>query len=111
MREGEPEGRLLKRARRLRGAPLDGVVLDTVFRGEAGGTGRPHDWRLGRAVREVLRPLPVILAGGLTPEHVGAAIRTVKPDWVDVSSGVEEGGRKCPQKVRAFLEAVRGATE
>lgn len=111
IREGEPEAALLERARMLRGAPLDGVVLDTVVREGAGGTGRTHDWRLSRTAREVLHPLPVILAGGLTPENVGEAIRTVEPDWVDVSSGVEEGGRKCLRKVRAFLEAVRGAIE
>ncbi len=111
MREGESEGALLERAQMLRGAPLDGVVLDTVVRGSAGGTGKTHDWRLSRAVREALYPHPVILAGGLTPENVREAIRTVEPDWVDVSSGVEERGRKCPRKVRAFLEAVRGAIE
>lgn len=101
---GAPE-----RAAALRGAPLDGVVLDTAAGRRTGGTGIPHDWRLSRAAREILGPLPVILAGGLTPENVAAAIRAVEPDWVDVSSGVEEGGRKSPALIARFVEAVRRA--
>ncbi|MGY4707068.1 phosphoribosylanthranilate isomerase [Candidatus Bipolaricaulota sp. J31] len=108
--EGDP-ARALERAAALRGAPLDGVVLDTVAGGRTGGTGVTHDWRLSRAAREILAPLPVILAGGLTPDNVAAAIRAVEPDWVDVSSGVEEGGRKSPALIARFLEAVCHAVE
>jgi phosphoribosylanthranilate isomerase len=51
----------------------------------------------------------LVLAGGLTPDNVGEAIAAVRPDAVDVSSGVESSpGRKDPAKVRAFVDAVRG---
>jgi phosphoribosylanthranilate isomerase len=55
---------------------------------------------------------PVFLAGGLTPENVGAAIAIARPDGVDVASGVEsEPGRKDPDRLRRFFEAVREADE
>lgn len=107
---GGEEG-LLSRARALRRTPLDGVVLDTKLAGKSGGTGRTHDWGTSRRLRELLRPLPVILAGGITPQNVRQAIRRVEPDWIDVSSGVEEGGRKSPRKVAALLGKVRHEAE
>jgi indole-3-glycerol phosphate synthase / phosphoribosylanthranilate isomerase len=84
------------------------VLLDTRVDGDApGGTGRTFDWSLVRPVREGTSY--VLLAGGLTPENVGEAIATVRPDGVDVSSGVESApGKKDPAKVRAFMDAVRG---
>jgi phosphoribosylanthranilate isomerase len=84
------------------------VLLDTRVDGDApGGTGRTFDWSLVRPVREGTSY--VLLAGGLTPENVGDAIATVRPDGVDVSSGVESApGKKDPAKVRAFVDAVRG---
>ncbi|MBC7099014.1 phosphoribosylanthranilate isomerase [Candidatus Bipolaricaulota bacterium] len=100
-------GAALARAEGLRRAPLDGVVLDTVHGGRTGGTGIPHDWGLSRRLRELLRPLPVILAGGITPDNALQAIRTVAPDWIDVSSGVEEGGRKSQTKVAKLLSVVK----
>jgi phosphoribosylanthranilate isomerase len=72
----------------------------------AGGTGTTFDW--ARLPRALARPL--ILAGGLTPENVAAAVRSVRPYAVDVSSGVEAGpGRKDVRRMRALLAAVRGA--
>jgi phosphoribosylanthranilate isomerase len=64
------------------------------------------DWALAR---EVAARLPIVLAGGLTPENVGEAVRTVRPWGVDVSSGVETRGAKDLSKVRAFIQVARGA--
>lgn len=107
---GKPEG-IPPHARALREAPLDGVVLDTKLAGKSGGTGVPHDWGVSRRLRDLLRPLPVILAGGLTPQNVLEAIRKVEPDWIDLSSGVEEGGHKSPHKVAELLKKVRNEAE
>lgn len=86
---------------------LAGVVplLDTPARtGVYGGTGQTGDWSLAR---EAARRWPVILSGGLTPENVAEAIRVVQPRGVDVSSGVETGGVKDLEKMRAFVRAAR----
>lgn len=80
------------------------VLLDTAVAGRLGGTGQRFDWSVGRRVAEAL---PILLAGGLTPANVGEAIRQVRPWGVDVSSGVETDGVKDPDKIRAFLAAVR----
>ncbi|MDQ7851234.1 MAG: phosphoribosylanthranilate isomerase [Armatimonadota bacterium] len=87
---------------RYRGASA--VLLDTCVTGAAGGTGRPFDWSLARGLSE---RVPVVLSGGLTPENVAEALEVVRPYAVDVSSGVETDGRKDPEKIRAFIEAVR----
>jgi phosphoribosylanthranilate isomerase len=93
-------------ARRYRDARA--LLLDAFVPGIPGGTGRVFDW--GRVPREP--GLPVILAGGLTPENVGEAVRTVRPWAVDVSGGVEASpGRKDGRRVEAFLRAVRSASE
>lgn len=84
----------------------DAVLVDSADESGAGGTGRTHDWT---ATRE-LQPLesPLILAGGLTPENVDKAVRTVDPYAVDVASGVErEPGRKDAGMVREFVERAR----
>src|SRR5262245_24863919 len=83
-----------------------GILLDTRDGALKGGTGRTFDWR---AAQEVRARVPfLVLAGGLTPENVDAAIRSVGPDAVDVSSGVESApGRKDPAKVEAFIQAAR----
>jgi phosphoribosylanthranilate isomerase len=85
-----------------------GVLYDTAG-ATPGGTGAPFDWRQVALRRS---GPPVFLAGGLTPENVGAAIAIARPDGVDVASGVEsEPGRKDPDRLRRFFEAVREADE
>jgi indole-3-glycerol phosphate synthase / phosphoribosylanthranilate isomerase len=87
-----------------------GILLDTRATpgGVTGGTGRTFDWARAREVRE--RASFLVLAGGLTPENVGVALTAVRPDAVDVSSGVESSpGRKDADKVRAFIHAVRNS--
>lgn len=82
-----------------------GILLDTFVEGVPGGTGEAFDWAL---VPHDL-PKPVILAGGLNPENVRAAIARVRPYAVDVSGGVEASkGIKDADKVRSFIREVRG---
>lgn len=79
---------------------VSAVLLDTSVPGLAGGTGKTFDWGplCGKRFK-----VPLILAGGLTPENVTEAVRTVYPYAVDVSSGVETNGRKDAAKIRAFI--------
>jgi phosphoribosylanthranilate isomerase len=83
-----------------------GLLLDAYVAGVHGGTGIAFDWRLIPAHL----PLPVILSGGLSPDNVAEAVRTVRPWAVDVSSGVEAGkGIKDHAKIAAFIAGVRNA--
>jgi phosphoribosylanthranilate isomerase len=86
------------------GDPLPGDC-DAVVVDASQGKGLPYDPEYARmAVKN--SKIPVILAGGLTPENVARAIREVRPYAVDVASGVEAGrGIKDPEKVRAFISA------
>ena len=84
----------------VRGFVVD-AFSDTVY----GGTGHTTDWSFAG---EVAKAVPILLAGGLTPENVQEAIRQVQPYGVDVSSGVEQSpGRKDSAKMRAFIQSVR----
>ena len=85
------------------------ILLDTrVEGGLPGGTGQTFDWTRVRSVREKASFL--MLAGGLNAGNVRVALTAVRPDGVDVSSGVESApGRKDAEKVRAFVAAVREA--
>jgi phosphoribosylanthranilate isomerase len=84
-------------------------MLDAYHPVLKGGTGRTIDWAKAREATKYCR---VILAGGLTPENVGDAIRQVRPFAVDVASGVEAApGVKDASKLRAFFAAVRKADE
>ncbi len=82
------------------------LVLDAAQPGFGGG-GRTFDWSRARAIAQ---RRPVLLAGGLTPDNVAAAIATVRPLGVDVASGVEsKPGTKDPHAVAAFVRAARSA--
>ena len=84
----------------------DALLVDSVDEDGGGGTGETHDWeRTSERVADL--DTPVILAGGLTPENVAAAVATVDPFAVDVASGVErEGGLKDHGAVRRFVRAA-----
>ena len=87
--------------------PADAFLLDAFVEGQTGGTGTSIPWDLARQAKG---KAPIILSGGLKPETVAQAVRTVRPYGVDVSSGVETSpGRKDHQKVREFIAAVREA--
>ena len=88
---------------------LAGLLVDTPDPAKHGGTGRAFDWAALRRTLDRVEPrVPIILAGGLNPENVGEAIRTVRPWAVDVSSGVEASrGVKDPQRIADFCRAVR----
>lgn len=79
-------------------------LLDASHPELRGGTGKTFDWE---AAKEARRYGTIILAGGLTPENVGQAIRKVRPYAVDVASGVESApGIKDPAKLKAFFKSV-----
>jgi len=84
----------------------DALLLDSFDGGKLGGTGTVHDWDLSADLVKNI-DVPVILAGGLNPENVAEAIKTVMPYAVDVSSGVETDGEKDPKKIEAFLREVK----
>lgn len=90
-------------------APRAGALLvDAWSPATAGGTGLKANWPFARALRHF--PKTLVLSGGLNAANVGDAVRRVKPDLVDVSSGVESRpGIKDPVKIRAFMAAVRRA--
>lgn len=90
---------------------IDALVVDSTDEDGAGGTGETHDWERARAATAGLET-PVVLAGGLTPENVAEAVRTVEPFAVDVASGIEsEPGRKDPAAVGAFVERATATTD
>jgi phosphoribosylanthranilate isomerase len=87
-------------------------VLDSGGMEMPGGTGKTFDWERAAPLAEGIRKagLKLVVAGGLTPHNVGEAIGILKPFGVDVVSGVEASpGKKDPEKVRAFVRAVREA--
>jgi phosphoribosylanthranilate isomerase len=88
--------------------PFPQILVDTPHQTLYGGTGQTGDWGLSAALAE--RVPGFMLAGGLNPDNVAAAVRRVKPFAVDVAGGVEAGpGRKDPDKVRQFIANARSA--
>ncbi len=88
----------------------DAWLLDAYVPGQYGGTGDTFKWEL--AVEAQRWGRPIFLAGGLTAENVGLAVRQVRPYAVDVSSGVESApGKKEQSKVKAFIEAAKAASK
>lgn len=86
-------------------------LADSASPAKLGGTGETFDWRGAMKSLEAIKGLGrLVLAGGLNSANVAEAIRVTKPWGVDVSSGVEAvPGKKDPEKVRAFIRAVREA--
>ncbi|HEV2249192.1 MAG TPA: phosphoribosylanthranilate isomerase [Candidatus Limnocylindria bacterium] len=112
---GFEAGRPVMKVLKVRGGEVPGVLdvqawpdpimLDAWSRDQRGGTGRTWDWELARPL---LAERKVFIAGGLEPGNVGKVVSGFKPYGVDVSSGVESRVRvKDPEKIRAFIRAVR----
>ncbi|MBS0658790.1 MAG: phosphoribosylanthranilate isomerase [Verrucomicrobia bacterium] len=83
---------------------LDSGRLSLAVR-ELGGTGRVHDWKLSRQIRDQAR-VPIFLAGGLRPENVRRALVAVQPFGLDLCSGVRTNDRLDEAKLRAFMAAI-----
>ena len=86
----------------------DALILDTRTGDQIGGTGIPHDWNISATI-VATSAIPVILAGGLTPENVREAIRKVRPYGVDVHTGVKKDGVRNPDRTLAFAREARNA--
>lgn len=89
---------------------LAGIVLDAYKKGDFGGTGQTFDWELIHKIRDEI-PF-FILSGGLNPYNVSKAIKQLKPNVMDVCSGVETGDnkrKKDHQKIKSLFEAIRAA--
>ena len=92
---------------RAAGRPPAALLIDGHVPGEYGGTGRSAPWKL---LADFHTDVPIILAGGLTPDNVAEAIRLVKPYGVDVASGIESSpGKKDAEKLRRFIDNARNA--
>ncbi len=88
---------------------VDALLLDSGNQSlavkELGGTGRTHDWRVSRRIRDAVE-VPVFLAGGLKPENVADAIEAIRPFGLDVCSGVRTGGKLDEEKLRRFFANI-----
>jgi phosphoribosylanthranilate isomerase len=100
----DPEA-LMKQIGELTGI-ADAVLLDTVLDGKTGGTGATHNWDISSKI-SLRAEMPVILAGGLNPENIVYALKSIRPYAVDTASGVETGGRKDEKKIKDFIKKAR----
>ncbi|SFQ95560.1 phosphoribosylanthranilate isomerase [Desulfoscipio geothermicus] len=89
----------------LSGYRADAFLFDTYREGCYGGTGEVFDWSI---LQGMDCPKPLVLAGGLTAANVREAVRSVRPYAVDVSGGVETGGRKDVYKIQEFIAQAKG---
>ena len=80
------------------------LLFDTLTNGARGGTGTRFPWKL---IAQIAQQRQIIVGGGLTPENVSGCVRAVRPFGVDVRSGIETDHRKDPDKMRAFVQAVK----
>jgi phosphoribosylanthranilate isomerase len=91
---------------------VDALLLDSgnqkLAVKELGGTGRVHDWRISRRIRDAV-DIPLFLAGGLNAGNVAAAVAAVQPHGVDVCSGVRTEGKLDAAKLRAFVATLSTA--
>jgi phosphoribosylanthranilate isomerase len=103
------DGDNLSRALDTYAAVADGILLEGWSDRGHGGVGASFDWAIAASVRELWPGgLQLILAGGLNPDNVGSAIDQVRPDIVDVSSGVEAAlGIKDHDAIKAFVDAAQ----
>lgn len=94
-------------------AGVDALLFDTaaVSQGQVkyGGTGRISDWQVVKALMDKLETdIPIWLAGGISPDNVGAALDAIAPYGIDLCSGVEAGpGKKDPAKVKALMNTIK----
>lgn len=90
----------------IKSFPADYYLIDSPIGEHRGGTGKTFDWNL--ATELAIDPSKILLAGGLSPSNVKAAIEQVNPAGIDVSSGVETNGVKDHQKIRQFIQNAKG---
>jgi len=98
----DPHGTLV--AQRAAAFPEATLLFDSRQDGLAGGTGTSFPWE---HVVAIARERRAVIAGGLTPENVAQCVERVRPFGVDVRTGIETADRKDPEKMRAFVRAVR----
>jgi phosphoribosylanthranilate isomerase len=88
---------------------VDALLLDSgnpnLAVKELGGTGRIHNWEISTRIREQV-DIPVFLAGGLNPENVSQAIKTIRPFGIDVCSGLRTNGNLDEAKLEKFFECL-----
>lgn len=88
----------------------DALLLDSRTKDRLGGTGLTHDWNISRKIVEGSK-IPVILAGGLTPDNTYDAVKKVHPFGIDANSGVETDGYKSFEKIKAYIDNAKRAEE
>lgn len=86
------------------------ILIDAHVQGKYGGAGQPINWSAFREAQQLMRHAPLVLAGGLRPHNIAAAIIEAQPHAVDVASGVEsQPGRKDPEAMKLFVSNAKSA--